>query len=59
MVLGILPVPGHPTKFAVGQGPTALAVDADGICLDIFIALISPSLGDAGPRSAIGRASDS
>ena len=32
----------------VGQGPTALAVGADGGCLDIFILiyLFSPLLGD-------------
>ena len=37
MVLGKLPVPGHPTIWiTVGQGPTALAVGADLGCLDIF-----------------------
>ena len=37
MVLGKLPVPGHPTIWIiVGQGPTALAVGAGGGCLDIF-----------------------
>ena len=37
MVLGKLPVLGRPTIWiTVGQGPTALAVDADGGCLDIF-----------------------
>ena len=37
MVLGKLPVPGHPTIWIrVGQGPTALAVGAMGVCLDIF-----------------------
>ena len=37
MVLGNLPVPGHPTIWiTVGQGPTALAVGAGGGCLDIF-----------------------
>ena len=46
MVLGKLPVPGRPT---VGQGPTALAVDAGGGCLDIFTLIylffpLSPSL---------------
>ena len=50
MVLGKLIVPGHPTIWiTVGQGPTALAVGADGGCLDIFT-LIYPfssfSLGD-------------
>ena len=37
MVLGKLPVPGHPTTLiTVGKGPTALAVGAGGGCLDIF-----------------------
>ena len=37
MVLGKLPVPGRPTIWIiVGQGPTALAVGAVGVCLDIF-----------------------
>ena len=37
MVLGKLLVPGHPTIWiTVGQGPTALAVGAGGVCLDIF-----------------------
>ena len=37
MVLGKLPVPGRPTIWIrVGQGPTALAVGAGGVCLDIF-----------------------
>ena len=37
MVLGKLPVPGRPTIWiTVEQGPTALAVCADGVCLDIF-----------------------
>ena len=68
MVLGKLPVPGRPTSIwmIVGQGPIALAVGAGGDCLDIFITLLylfsplSPSPWEtAGPRSAIGRASDS
>ena len=43
MVLGKLPVPGRPTFWnIVGQGPIALAVGADGGCLDIFT-LLSPS----------------
>ena len=48
MVLGKLPVPGHPTIWiTVGQGPTALA--AGGGCLDIFTLIyrfpsFSPSL---------------
>ena len=52
MVLGKLPVPGRPTIWMiVGQGPIALAVGADGGCLDIFTLLypffsFSLSLGD-------------
>ena len=50
MVLGKLRVPGRPTIWMiVGQGPTALAVGADGACLDVFTLLyffspLSPSL---------------
>ena len=50
MVLGKLPVTGHPTIWiTVGQGPTALAVGAGGACLDIFTLIypffpLSPSL---------------
>ena len=50
MVLGKLPVPGHPAiRITVGQGPTALTVGADGGCLYIFILVypfspLSPSL---------------
>ena len=41
-MLGKLPVPGHPTiLIKVGQGPTALAVGADGGGLDFFT-LICP-----------------
>ena len=48
MVLGKLPVPGHPTIWMiVGQGPIALAAGADGGCLDIFI-LHYPFLGVVG-----------
>ena len=37
MVLGKLPVPGHPTiLITVGQGPIVLAVGAGGGGLDIF-----------------------
>ena len=49
-MLGKLPVPGRPTiLITVGQGPTALAVGADGDCLDIFTLIypfssLSPSL---------------
>ena len=49
-MLGKLPVPGRPTIWiTVGQGPTALAVGAGGVCLDIFILIypfspLSPSL---------------
>ena len=53
MVLGKLPVPGRPTIWIiVGQGPAALAVGADGGCLDIFtliytfLSSFSLSLGD-------------
>ena len=45
MVLGKLPVPGRPTVWMiVGQGPIALAVGAEGGCLDSFTLLcpISP-----------------
>ena len=41
MVLGKLPVPGRPTIWmTVGQGPIALAVGADGACLDILLSSI-------------------
>ena len=41
MVLGKLPIPGHPTIWMiVGQGPTALAVGAGGGCLDVFLSSI-------------------
>ena len=37
MVLGKLPVPGHPTVWiTVGQRPAALAVGVGGGCLVIF-----------------------
>ena len=50
MVLGKPPVPGRPTIWIiVGQGPTALAVGAGGVCLNIFTLIypffsLSPSL---------------
>ena len=50
MVLGKLPVRGRPTIWiTVGQGLTALAVGAEGGCLDIFTLIypfspLSPSL---------------
>ena len=50
MVLGKLPVPGHPTIWIiVGQGPNALTVGAGGGCLDIFslvchFSILTPSL---------------
>ena len=41
-MLGDFPVPGRPTVWiTVGQGPTALAVGAGGVCLDI-LTLIYP-----------------
>ena len=47
-MLGELPVPGCPTIWViVGQGPTVLAVGADGGCLNIFTPItlfLSPSL---------------
>ena len=40
MVLGRLPVPRRPTIWMiVGQEPIALAVGADGACLDTFTLL--------------------
>ena len=49
MVLGKLPVPGHPTiLITVGQGPSALAVGVDGVVLTfsrhLSIFPLSPSL---------------
>ena len=45
MVLGKLPVPGHPTIWMiVGQGPFALEVGAGGGCLDILLSSISSLL---------------
>ena len=51
MVLGKLPVPGHPTIWIiVGQGPASLVVGAGGSCLKFFIypflSSFSLSLGD-------------
>ena len=44
VVLGKLPVPGHPTiLITVGQGPTALAAGTGGGCLNNFLSSI-PSL---------------
>ena len=41
MVLGKLPVPGHPTMWiTVGQGPTALTVGAGGGCLTFLLSSI-------------------
>ena len=41
MVLGKLPVLGRPTIWiTVGQGPTALTVDAGGDCLDILLSSV-------------------
>ena len=49
MALGKLPVPGRPTIWMIGQGPTALAVGANEGDLDIFTLIypfspLSPSL---------------
>ena len=52
VVLGKHQVPGRPTIWiTVEQGPTALAVGAGGVCLDIFTLIypfsaLSLSLGD-------------
>ena len=57
MVLGKLPVPGRPTIWiTVGQGPAALAVGADGSCLDIFALIfpffpLSPSQRTVNPKT--------
>ena len=49
MALGKLPVPGRPTiRITEGQGPTALAIGADGGCLDIFT-LLYPFLSGRRP----------
>ena len=41
MVLGKLPVPGRPTIWiTVGQGPTALAVEADGVVWTFLLSSI-------------------
>ena len=39
-MLGKLSVPGRPTSLIVGQEPIALAVGADGGCLDILLSSI-------------------
>ena len=55
MALGNLPVPKRPSiLMVVGQGPNALAVGADGGCLDIFILIypfssLSPFLLETAP----------
>ena len=55
IVLGKRPVPGHPTIWIiVGQGPSALAVGADGGFMDNFILVypfspLSPLFGKDGP----------
>ena len=60
MVLGKLPVPGHPTIWnIVGQGPTVLAEGAGGVVwtflLSSFLSLLflSLSLGDSPIETAI------
>ena len=41
MVLGKLPGPGRPTiRMTVRQGPTALAVDAGGGCLEFLLSSV-------------------
>ena len=58
MVLGKLPVPGRPTIwFRVGQEPNALAVDAGGGCLDIFILIypFTPLWGWSGGAMVLGK----
>ena len=43
MVLGKLPVPGHPTiRITVGQGPTALAVGAGWVWTFLLSSIVSP-----------------
>ena len=55
MVLGNFTMPGRPTVLiTVRQGPTALAVGAGGVCLDIFTLIypfspLSPTLLGDGP----------
>ena len=54
VVLGKLPVPGHPTiLITVGQGPIALAVGAGGVVwtflLSSILSLLSPSLWEMAP----------
>ena len=48
MVLGKLPVPGHPTILIVGQGPIALAVGGVGVVwtflLSSILSPLSPSV---------------
>ena len=57
-MLGKLPVPVRPTIWiSVGQGPTALAVGAGLVCLDIFTLIyhfspLSPSLWETPGRVA-------
>ena len=47
LVLGQLPVPGRPTIWiTVGQGPTALTVDASGGVWTFLLSSLSFSLGD-------------
>ena len=55
MVLGKLPVPGRPTILIdVGQGPTALAVDAGGVVWKFLLSTILSLLF----LSLFGRRSD-
>ena len=56
IVLGKIPVPGHPTIWtSVGQGPTALAIGTGGGCLDIFTLIY---LFSSLSRSLFGRRPD-
>ena len=44
MVLGKLPVPGHPTVWMFsGQGPTALALGTDGVVWTVSLSVLLSS----------------
>ena len=66
MVLGKLPVPGRPTNLDYSRARAYCACSRCGLgwfgylfSRLSFLCSFSLSLGDAGPRSAIGRAPDS